>query len=75
VNRDSHEDAATPAEERLLDRLDELRRHPPEPAEDLGARVVRAARWQGALRPYALAAGALAASIADGGRVAMGVRR
>lgn len=75
MNHDLHGDAATPAEERLLTHLDELRRHPPEPAGELASIVVRSARWQRAARPYLLAAGALAMSVAEGTRVAVGARR
>jgi hypothetical protein len=75
VNDDPHGDAATPAEERLLTHLDDLRRHPPEPAGELASIVVRSARWQRAARPYLLAVGALAMSVAEGTRVAVGARR
>lgn len=75
MNDKPHGDAATPAEERLLTHLDDLRRHSPEPAGELAAMVVRSARWQRAARPYLLAAGALAMSVAEGSRVAAGVRR
>jgi hypothetical protein len=75
VNHDLHGDAATPAEERLLTHLDELRRHPPEPAGDLASIVVRSARWQRAVRPYLLAVGALAMSVAEATRVAVGAGR
>jgi hypothetical protein len=75
VNDNPDGDAATPAEERLLTHLDDLRRHPPEPAGELASMVVRRARWQRAARPYLLAVGALAMSVAEGTRVAAGVRR
>lgn len=75
MSDDLHDDAATPAEERLLTHLDDLRRHPPEPAGELASLVVRTARWQGAARPYLLAVGALAMSVAEGARVAAGARR
>jgi hypothetical protein len=70
-----HDDAATPAEERLLTHLDDLRRYPPEPMAELASIIVRSARWQAAARPYLLAVGALAMSVAEGTRVAMGARR
>jgi hypothetical protein len=70
-----HGDADTPAEERLLTHLDDLRRHPPEPVAELASIVVRSARWQLAARPYLLAVGALAMSMAEGTRVAGGRRR
>lgn len=75
MSDDLHGDAATPAEERLLAHLDDLRRHPPEPVAELAAIVVRSARWQLAARPYLLAVGALAMSAAEGTRVALGARR
>jgi hypothetical protein len=75
VNHDLHGDAATPAEERLLTHLDELRRHPPEPAGELASIIVRTARWQSAARPYLLAIGALAMSAAEGTRVVLAARR
>lgn len=75
MSDDLHGDAATPAEERLLTHLDDLRRHPPEPAAELASMVVRSARWQRSARPYLLAVGALAMSVAEGTRVAVGARR
>ena len=75
MNDDPHGDAATPAEARLLTHLDDLRRHPPEPAGELASIVMRSARWQRAARPYLLAVGALALSVAEGARVAAGTRR
>jgi hypothetical protein len=75
VKHDLHGDAATPAEERLLTHLDELRRHSPEPAGELASIVVRSARWQRAARPYLLAVGALAMSVAEGTRVGVGAHR
>jgi hypothetical protein len=75
VSDDLHDDAATPAEERLLIHLDDLRRHPPEPMTELASIIVRSARWQLAARPYLLAVGALAMSVAEGTRVAVGARR
>jgi hypothetical protein len=75
VNDDLHGDAETPAEERLLTHLDELRRNPPEPGAELALIVVRSARWQRAARPYLLAVGALAMSMAEGARVTVGTRR
>ena len=70
-----HGDADTPAEERLLAHLDDLRRHPPEPVAELASIVVRSARWQMAARPYLVAVGALAMSMAEGAGVAGGRRR
>jgi hypothetical protein len=75
VSDDLPGDAATPAEERLLSYLDDLRGHPPEPTRELASIVVRTARWQLAARPYLLAVGALAMSVAEGARVGMGARR
>jgi hypothetical protein len=57
-------DPQSPAEERLLDYLEVLREHPPEPSADIGAAVVRTARWQGAVRPYLGLAGALLGAFA-----------
>jgi hypothetical protein len=62
-------DAATAAEERLLAHVEGLRDHPPEPTEQLVATIVSAARWQGAVRPYLDAAGALWGAAAIGFRV------
>jgi hypothetical protein len=75
VSDDLHGDAATPAEERLLTHLDDLRRHPPEPVAELASIIVRSARWQLVTRPYLLAVGALAVSVAEAARVGMGRRR
>jgi hypothetical protein len=75
VSDDVNSDALTPAEERLLTHLNDLRREPPEPGAELASIVVRSARWQRAARPYLLAVGALALSVAEGTRVAAGVRR
>jgi hypothetical protein len=75
VNDDLHGDAASRAEERQQTHLDDLRRHPPEPARELASRVVRTARWQRAARPYLSAVGALAMSMAEVTRVAVGARR
>jgi hypothetical protein len=75
VSDDLHDDGATPAEERLLAYLGDLRRDQPEPVTELASIIVRTARWQLAARPYLLAVGALAMSVADGTRVAAGARR
>jgi hypothetical protein len=55
--------------------LNDLGRHPPEPAAEFASLVVRSARWQRAARPYLLAIGALALSVAEGTRLAAGVRQ
>jgi hypothetical protein len=75
VSGDSRGDAVTPAEERLLRHLDDLGRHPPEPATELAPIVVRRARWQRSARPYLVAVGALAMGVAEGAMVALGARR
>lgn len=59
-------DAATPAERRLLDYLDALRADRPTPGTGLVPAVVRSARWQRAVRPYALSFGRLVDAIGVG---------
>lgn len=65
----------TAAEERLLAHVKGLRDHPPEPADELVAAIVSAARWQGAVRPYLDAAGGLWAAAAVGLGILAGGRR
>ena len=75
MSDDLHDDSPTPAEERLLTHLNDLRRNPPAPGAELASIIVRTARWQRAARPYLLAVGALAMSVAEGIRVDVGARR
>ena len=68
-------DAATPAERRLLGYLDDLSADRPSPGTGLVPAVVRSARWQRAVRPYALTFGRLVGAIGTGIRVLAGRRR
>jgi hypothetical protein len=68
-------DAATPAERRLLDHLDDLRADRPTPGTGLVPAVVRSARWQRAVRPYALSFGRLVGAIGAGIRLLAGRQR
>lgn len=63
---DPDPDIMTPAERRLLELVGALRGQTPEPGADLGARVVRTARWQHAVRAPLAAIGRLAGTVADG---------
>jgi hypothetical protein len=72
MNPDGEPDATSPAEERLLHHLRTLREHPPEPDSALAAVVIRTARWQGAVRPFAQAAGRLIAAMGDSARIMAG---
>jgi hypothetical protein len=65
-------DAQSPAEERLVQYLDELREYPPQPDEALVGAVLTAARWQGAVRPYLGAVGLIAGAFAQGARILIG---
>jgi hypothetical protein len=58
-------DGLSPAEDRLLQHLHALREHAPEPGPLLAAAVIRRARWQGGIRPFAQAAGTLIAAMGD----------
>ena len=68
-------DRPSPAEEGLLQHLHALRKDPPVPAAQLPAVVMRTARWQAAVRPFAHAAGILFAGIGDSARVMAGGTR
>jgi hypothetical protein len=65
MNPDGGADPTSPAEEQLLRHLRSLREHPPEPDRSHVATIVKTARWQGAVRPFALAAGRLIAGMGD----------
>jgi hypothetical protein len=62
-------DAETPAEQRLLAYFVTLRDAPPESTERLVAKVVHAARWQSAFRPYLQVVGTLATGLVVAARV------
>jgi hypothetical protein len=62
----------SPAEERLLQHLHALRDDAPQPGAPLAASVVRGARWQGAVRPFAQAAGMLIGAVGDAVRILAG---
>jgi hypothetical protein len=72
MNPDAGPDAASPAEEQLLRHLHVLRSHPPHPASSLTEAVLRRARWQATVRPYALAAGRLVGGMGDSARIMLG---
>jgi hypothetical protein len=72
VTDDGGRDAQTRAEDRLVRYLEDLREHPPQPDEGLVGAVLTAARWQGAVRPYFGAVGAIAGAFAEGARILMG---
>lgn len=63
------------ADDRVSEYLRELREEPPAPATGLTRQVVRAARWQQAVRRPAKAVGALAAALGDGLTLVLGLRR
>ena len=65
-------DGLSPAEDRLLQHLHALRDDAPEPDALLAAAVVRTARWQGAVRPFAQAAGMLIGALGDSVRIMAG---
>lgn len=62
---DGGADPTSPAEEQLLRHLRSLREHPPEPDRTQVATIVKTARWQVAVRPFAQAAGRLVAGMGD----------
>jgi hypothetical protein len=68
-------DRPSAAQERLLQHLHALREDAPEPAARLPAVVMRTARWQVEVRPFAQAAGRLIAGIGDSARVMVGRTR
>jgi hypothetical protein len=65
-------DGLSPAEDRLLRHLHALRDNPPEPGASLATAVVRSARWQQAVRPFAQAAGMLIGAFGDSVRIMAG---
>jgi hypothetical protein len=75
MSDDRARDAATPAEQRLLGYLDDLRADRPTPGTGLVPAVVRSARWQRAVRPYALSFGRLVGAIGVGIRLLAGRQR
>jgi hypothetical protein len=75
MSDDRGRDAATPAERRLLDYLDAVRADRPTPGTGLVPAVVRSARWQRAVRPYALSVGRLVVAVGAGIRLLAGRQR
>ena len=71
---DEPEDAGA-AERQLLAHLAVLREDAPRPSRELVLRVVRAARWQRALRGPLVAVGTLAAALTTGVAALLGIRR
>lgn len=67
--------ALTPAEQRVVGLLGLLRPAEREPLPDLAPAVVRAARWQRAVRTVLRATGGLAGTVADEVGFLLGVRR
>lgn len=65
----------TPAELRLGEHLQLLKGDPPQPSTALVTQIIRTARWQQAVRRPLLAIGALAAAVADGFRLLLGLHR
>jgi hypothetical protein len=72
MNRDADPDATSPAEEQLLRHLHALREPPPDPDRTLAAIIVKRARWQAAVRPFAQAAGNLIGAMADSAQIMAG---
>jgi hypothetical protein len=56
-------------EERLLQHLHALREDAPDPPTPLAAAVIRSARWQAAVRPFAQAAGMLIGGMGESVRI------
>ena len=75
MSDDRGREAATPAERRLLDYLDDLRADRPTPGTGMVPALVRSARWQRAVRPYALSCGRLIGAIGAGIRLLAGRQR
>lgn len=65
-------EALSPAERRLREHLELLRTDLPTPPAPMVAKIVRAARWQRAVRQPLTAIGALAAAVGDGFRLLLG---
>jgi len=72
VSSEGGADGLSPAEDRLLQHLHALRDHPLEPGAPLAAAVIRGARWQRAVRPFAQAAGMLIGAVGDSVRIMAG---
>jgi hypothetical protein len=72
MNGDGGPDAMSPAEEQLLRHLHALRESPPDLDTTLAAIIIRRARWQAAVRPFARAAGNLIGAMADSARAMPG---
>ena len=72
MNRDAGADATSPAEEQLLRHLHALREPAPDVDRTLAAGIVRTARWQAAVRPFAQAAGRLIGGMADSAQIMTG---
>ncbi len=68
-------DSASPAERKLEEHLELVRRDRPEGGTQLTRRVVRTARWQRAARTPLQAVGRIAAALVDGLALALGGRR
>jgi hypothetical protein len=65
-------EASSPLEVRLLQHLDGLREHGPEPPSQLAASVISTARWQGTVRPFVQASGFLIGAMAESVRIMAG---
>jgi hypothetical protein len=72
MNPDEESAAASPTEERLLRHLRGLNEHPPEPDRTLPVVVIRKARWQAAVRPFAQAAGRLIEAMGESAQISAG---
>lgn len=73
---DEHDaEKLSPAEVRLSQHLVVLNDDPPRPAPVLTEIILRAARWQRAVRVPLGAIGALAATVGDGLRLLLGSRK
>jgi hypothetical protein len=72
MNHDAGSDATSPSEEQLLRHLRALREPPPDPDSTLAAIIIKRARWQAAVRPFAQAAGRLIGGMADSAQIMAG---
>jgi hypothetical protein len=68
-------DELTPAEERLLDYIEALRRRPPHADAQVVPTIVRAARWQALARPYLVAVGGIGGALSAAAGVLLGSTR
>ncbi len=64
----------SPAEHRLIEHLQLLRTDAPIPPPPMVGQIVRAARWQRAVRQPLLAISAMAAAVGEGVRLLVGSR-